>query len=167
MRVYQTIVLVVAALGLAGATAVRADDVGTAFTYQGELIDNGTPVDDDCVFSFSLWDMAAGGSQIGSTLTPTVTVTDGRFTEVLDFGDDRFPGSPRFLEMSVCCPAACTPSTTLSPNDGEVIVTVGGKSVKMLMTIESLPVWPSVSVATAPSGRGFVPAADGAVKLVA
>ena len=32
-----------------------ADDVSTAFNYQGELIDDGAPVDGECDFQFTLW----------------------------------------------------------------------------------------------------------------
>ena len=108
------IVLTIASLLTAVGTA-GADDVGTAFTYQGELEDNGTPVNADCDFEFTLWDMpdTGTGTQIGSAVAKTVTVTDGRFTEQLDFGDDRFQGSPRYLQIQVCCPSVCAPGYTL------------------------------------------------------
>ncbi len=101
---------------LVGSPLASGDDVGTAFTYQGELLDNGSPAGSptpvDCDFEFTLWDAAVAGTQIGPTLTPTVTVTDGRFTEQLDFGDDQFEGSPRYLQIQVCCPSTCAPGYT-------------------------------------------------------
>jgi trimeric autotransporter adhesin len=108
-----TITLGAFAIALTVAQSVHADDVGTAFTYQGELADGGSPVGSptpvDCDFEFTLWDAATLGSPIGPPLTPTVTVTDGRFTEVLDFGVDAFPGVARWVEIQVCCPSACAP----------------------------------------------------------
>ncbi len=96
--------------------SVHAEAIGTSFTYQGDVREGGTPVSGDCDFEFTLWDAAAGGMQIGPTLTPTVTVTDGVFTADLDFGVDRFQGSPRFLGIQICCPSACAPGyTPLNP----------------------------------------------------
>ncbi len=103
---------------LATARPAAADDIGTAFTYQGELLQGGAPVDeplDGCDFEFTLWTLAVGGTQLGPTLTPTVAVSDGRFTEVLDFEDDKFQGSPRFLQIKVCCPTGCAPLVALDP----------------------------------------------------
>ncbi|MEE9293564.1 MAG: tail fiber domain-containing protein [Phycisphaerae bacterium] len=85
--------------------------VGTAFTYQGELIDDGVAVNGECDFEFTLWDAADEGTQIGPTLTPTVTVTDGRFTEPLDFGANVFTGEARWLKIQACCLSPCDPTT--------------------------------------------------------
>jgi hypothetical protein len=91
----------------------HADHVGTAFSYQGELLDGGAAVNDTCDFEFTLWDTDSGGAQVGSTLTPTITVADGRFTTTLDFGTNVFPGAPRYLEIGVCCSTGCAPGYTL------------------------------------------------------
>jgi hypothetical protein len=93
--------------------AVFADDIGTAFTYQGDLQDGGAPVSGDCDFEFTLWDAASGGNQIGSALTDTVEVADGRFTAKVDFGADAFLSGQRFLQIQVCCPSVCEPGYTL------------------------------------------------------
>ncbi|MEE4270136.1 MAG: hypothetical protein V2I67_00580, partial [Thermoanaerobaculales bacterium] len=59
--------------------------LGTAFTYQGELQESGTPVTGSGDFQFSLWDAASGGAQIGATVpVNSVAVADGRFTTSLD-----------------------------------------------------------------------------------
>lgn len=93
--------------------------IGTAFTYQGQLVYNGAPVNDSCDFTFSLWDAAgsseppAGGTQINSDITMAgVTVGDGLFTVSLDFGSDTFTGDARWLEIAVDCGSI---SGTLSP----------------------------------------------------
>jgi len=59
--------------------------LGTAFTYQGRLIRDGSPVTDTCDFQFSLWDSLSGGTQLGSTQTRTgVAVSDGGFVVLLN-----------------------------------------------------------------------------------
>jgi len=89
--------------------------VGTAFTYQGELKKSGGLQNSTCDFQFSLYDALTGGTQIGSTQSvPGVTVTNGLFTVVLDFGAGAFSGSPRWMEISVQC-AGDGGYTTLAP----------------------------------------------------
>ena len=81
--------------------------LGTAFTYQGQLKQNGNPVNGPCDCEFSLWDAASGGAQIGSTQTQTnVSVVNGLFTiSNLDFGSGAFNGEARWLNIAVRCPA--------------------------------------------------------------
>ena len=60
--------------------------VGTAFTYQGDLQQGGSPVDDMCAFEFSLWNDPASVNpldQVGSTLMQTVDDSDYEFTSNL------------------------------------------------------------------------------------
>ena len=61
-------------------------DIGTRFTYQGRLVKNGQAVNGSCALAFSLFDASPGGTQVGNSITPTVTITDGLFTVALDFG---------------------------------------------------------------------------------
>jgi hypothetical protein len=96
---------------------------GTAFTYQGQLRQAGSPISGNCDFQFSLWDAAgsgsppAGGNPIGSTQTKTgVGVSNGYFTiPDLDFGADAFLGEARWLQIAVRCPAGSGEYVTLSP----------------------------------------------------
>jgi hypothetical protein len=91
-------------------------DVGTAFTYQGQLLDGSGVVSDTCDLQFSLYDAATDGTQVGSTVTKTnVDVDDGLFTVELDFGTGAFGGDPRWLELAVRCPAGSGVYDTLSP----------------------------------------------------
>lgn len=82
-----------------------ADTVGatpTSFTYQGELVQGGTPVEGVVDLAFSLWDAAVGGAQIGVTSTcDDVQVMAGRFTATVDLGASVFDGAARWLEISV------------------------------------------------------------------
>lgn len=76
--------------------------VGTAFTYQGVLTDNGQPADGAYDLEFRLYDAATGGNQIGSVVTMAdQAVSDGLLAVSLDFGENVFGGSPRFLEIGV------------------------------------------------------------------
>ncbi len=89
--------------------------IGTAFTYQGQLQNGGTPQSGPCDFRFKLYNAATNGTQIGSTQTLSSTaVTNGLFTVSIDFGASAFTGSPRWLETAVACPSGGS-LTTLSP----------------------------------------------------
>jgi len=89
---------------------------GSAFTYQGRLTSGGAPVNGPCDFQFSLFDAASAGTQIGSTQTAgNISVTNGLFTVVIDFGGGAFNGLARWLEIGVRCPAGSGAYTPLSP----------------------------------------------------
>jgi len=108
--------LLALAAGLAAAQAPASSPLGTAFTYQGQLKQDGNPVDGTCDFEFSLWDAPSNGNPIGSTQSPPpVGVADGIFTVQLDFGSGAFQGDARWLEIAVCCPTGCDPKVTLTP----------------------------------------------------
>jgi hypothetical protein len=90
--------------------------LGTAFTYQGRLEDTRGPVDGSCELRFALFTAASGGAQIDGTQTlPAVQVSHGLFTVQLDFGTGAFGGNPRWLEISVRCPAGSGNYVKLSP----------------------------------------------------
>lgn len=73
----------------------------TAFTYQGKLNDGAAAANANYDFEFRLYDAAAGGTQVGSTLARNgVAVSAGIFAVNLDFGPV-FPGADRFLEIAV------------------------------------------------------------------
>lgn len=89
--------------------------LSTAFTYQGQLIQNGSPVNGTCDLRFTLWDAASGGSQISwGWLLEAVEIVDGLFTARLDFGGVH-DGSARWLEVAVRCPAGSGDYATLDP----------------------------------------------------
>ena len=88
--------------------------LGTAFTYQGQLVNGGTAQNGPCDFRFKLFNAATAGSQVGSTQTLTgVSVSNGLFTVSIDFGA-QFVGFARWLETSVTCPSGGS-FTTLTP----------------------------------------------------
>lgn len=94
----------VLALGLMvwPAKVSEAAPIGTAFTYQGRLIDANNPADGEYDFEFKLYDANSGGSQAGDDVNrPDVNVVDGYFTVELDFGSGIFTGDARWLEIAV------------------------------------------------------------------
>jgi len=85
--------------------ALPTADVGTSFTYQGQLKSNGDLISGDCDMAFRLYDDAApGGSQVGDTIARKVTISEGLFTEELDFDAGAFDGDGRWLGIRVRCP---------------------------------------------------------------
>ena len=109
-----------AALLVSGAAA--AQSAGTAITFQGELIRDGTPVAGTCDCQFSLYTDELGVEQIGGTLSFeggfAIPMNDGLFTAILDFGPAIFDGDQRWLEVAVRTPhdpSDAAPFTTLAP----------------------------------------------------
>lgn len=93
------------------ACGANADPLGTAFTYQGQLKRDGTPLSAVCDMQFSLWNDPVDPSpacQVGATLffegVDGVPVVNGLFAVSLDFGAGAFHGSARWLEVAVSCP---------------------------------------------------------------
>lgn len=85
-------------LAFAGATVAQS----TAFTYQGELKSNGTLVGGLHDFRFRLFDAATAGTQVGTQLcADNVSVTNGKFTTTIDFGQQFASTAARFLEFEL------------------------------------------------------------------
>jgi hypothetical protein len=93
-----------------------AKPMGTAWTYQGRLMDANGPADGVFEFEFKLYDSPAGGNQLESTLSLRgVDVIDGYFTVEPDFGSDVFDSNEYWLEIGVRPGDSVDPFTTLSP----------------------------------------------------
>lgn len=89
---------------------------GTAFTYQGQLTDNGTPANGSYDLRFTIYDGLSGGNQVGNRITnAAVPVAEGTFTVILDFGAGIFTGANRWLEIGVRTNGPAGAFTTLSP----------------------------------------------------
>ncbi len=72
------------------------------FTYQGSLDDAGNQANGLHDFRFRLFDVASGGTPIGSQLClDNVNVVDGVFTAQLDFGQQFVTSGHRYLEIEV------------------------------------------------------------------
>jgi hypothetical protein len=82
--------------------AIDASSQTTAFTYQGRLTENANPANGAYQMQFKLFDALSGGSQIGATADNVpVTVAQGIFTTLLDFGAEPLTGANRWLEIGV------------------------------------------------------------------
>jgi len=103
---------------LAAAIAVpaAAAPIGSAFTYQGYLLDNGVAPTGAYDLRFSLWDDPSAGSQWGGTLTlEDQSVVAGVFNVELDFGVlALYFAETRWLQVEVR-PGASTGSFTALP----------------------------------------------------
>src|SRR5581483_8963836 len=99
-RLYQRFVSVPVLMLLC---SVYAAGQTTAFTYQGQLSNNGTPATGSFDLQFSLFDLAQNGSQQGGTVVQTnVAVVNGIFTVQLDFGLNVFTGNgAQFMQIGV------------------------------------------------------------------
>ncbi len=95
-------------LFVTGVSAWGAFPLGTSFTFQGSLKQDGSPVNDTCGCQFSLWDDPDAGGQVGPTVTfdgvDAISVINGLFSVELDFGVGVFTGEARWLEIRVACP---------------------------------------------------------------
>jgi len=89
---------------------------GTSFTYQGQLVDDGSPANGSYDFQFNLYDAAAAGLQIGPTVALNdVAVSKGIFTVELNFGTGAFGGGGRWLEIAIRPGSSTGAYTILSP----------------------------------------------------
>ena len=95
--------------------------MGTAFSYQGRLMDDNEAADGIYDFEFKLYDYISGGSQLGSTIDINdLDVIDGHFAVDLDFGSGIFDGNAVWLETTVAQgdgndPCTLKPRVELTP----------------------------------------------------
>ncbi len=93
--------VVVLCMGMVCTAPVFAQS-NSAFTYQGELKNNGDPVNGLREFEFILWDARSNGSAIGSAIyISDVELVDGLFSVELDFGVAAFNNDRRWLQIEV------------------------------------------------------------------
>ena len=118
MKTLQFYILVCALVLVLGQAQVSdaAVPMGTAFTYQGRLADNGVPADGLYEIEFKLYDNSTGGNQVGPTVSLRgFQVTNGLFTVQLDFGSSVFNGDTRWLQIAVRREDVADPHTILAP----------------------------------------------------
>lgn len=110
--------ILVLAFGVMVCTAKvgEAVPIGTAFTYQGRLIDANTPADGLYDLRFRLYDAPTDGNQLGNEIDVNdLDLIDGYFTVGLDFGNGLFDGNQRWLEIAV------SPWDSNDPNDRVIL----------------------------------------------
>lgn len=97
-----TIMVLALVLMVRPAEVCEASPMGTAWTYQGRLMDYNSPGDGEYDFQFKLFDDPCTGSQVaGPVQEPNLDVIDGYFTVELDFGSTVFDGKSIWLEIEV------------------------------------------------------------------
>lgn len=75
---------------------------GTAFTYQGQLLNGGAVATGLYDLQFSLYTSSSGGSaSFGPVSASATPVTNGLFTVTIDFGTGVFNGTTYWLDISV------------------------------------------------------------------
>src|SRR4051812_46320417 len=73
----------------------------TAFTYQGRLNFNGTPVNGTYDFQFAIYDASAAGNSVAAPVSIYgLNVVNGLFVTRIDFGVGVFTGPARWLQVS-------------------------------------------------------------------
>ncbi|HKQ38160.1 MAG TPA: tail fiber domain-containing protein [Verrucomicrobiae bacterium] len=81
---------------------LQAAPVGSAFTYQGHLKDQGAAATGVYDFQFTLYNDSATETAVGGPLNRTsVPVSNGLFSVTLDFGAAVFNGDARWLDIAV------------------------------------------------------------------
>src|SRR5215469_631789 len=75
---------------------------GTAFTYQGQLQNGGALASGTYNLTFALYTNNAGGTAVAGPVTNSgVTVSNGLFTVIIDFGAGPWNGVINWLEIAV------------------------------------------------------------------
>ncbi|MHC4089169.1 MAG: tail fiber domain-containing protein [Planctomycetota bacterium] len=116
MRRSSITAVVLAISALAATVYAQPYQVGTAFTYQGRLLDGGAAANGDYDFEFTLHDDLTLGSVVAGPISiGDWSVSEGLFTVTLDFGSDVFIGDARWLEVGVRPWDSAGPYTYLTP----------------------------------------------------
>lgn len=111
----RSLVLVLVAIFAFAAGDVGAQAVGSAFTYQGELTDNGTPASGSYDFEFALYSTPSGGTAIDTIDAGDIAVVAGLVNASIDFTDVPFNGQALFVEVRVRAGGSSGEYTVLSP----------------------------------------------------
>lgn len=105
-------IIVMVWIFLLGSMMLLAEPMGTAFTYQGRLLEDGQPATGTYDLQCKLFDSKTDGTQIGDTLVfEDGSSPDGYFDVHIDFGVNVFNGEERHIEM------AFRPWDSTDPND--------------------------------------------------
>ena len=75
LRRFESVTLLLC--GVLAATSKAATPLGTAFTYQGRLVDDGNPASGVYDLTFTLYDAVSGGGQVGTAWAHSSTPTSG------------------------------------------------------------------------------------------
>lgn len=88
---------------------------GTAFTYQGQLQNSGSPANGIYNLTFSVYTNSSSGAVVAGPVTNNaVAVTNGLFTVTIDFGSSVWNGETNWLQIGVATNGV-TSFNTLAP----------------------------------------------------
>jgi hypothetical protein len=159
---FFSIMVIVSILFVCAPSIVSASPIGTAFTYQGRLIDANQAANGLYDFQFKLYDANSGGSKMGADVNiPEVEVLDGYFTVELDFnGPGIFDGDALWLQTGVRPGDLNDPNgyTVLSPRQ-RLAATPYALSVRAPLSVMQSSADPILGAVNMSSGFGVAGAA--------
>lgn len=124
---------------------------GTAFTYQGRLNSGGAPASGSYDLAFTLYSTNVTGAVIaGPVINAAVSVTNGLFTTVIDFGN-AFTGSSNWLDVAVRANGGGT-FTELTPRQQLTPVPYALMAASVSGSIEAASLSGQIPVANLPPG---------------
>ncbi|MGA7306607.1 MAG: hypothetical protein WBW88_17145, partial [Rhodothermales bacterium] len=82
-------------------TQAAAATIPQSISYQGYLLDHGSPADGTYDFEVALYSVPGGGSALATTTVGDQAVANGSFDLSLDFGSSYFWQEARYLELRV------------------------------------------------------------------
>ena len=113
MNIWRAVVLLCGVLAFFPAEPLFAQ--GTAFTYQGRLNDGVAPANGSYDLTFSLFNTNLNGtSLVGPVTNSAISISNGLFTVMIDFGSSVWNGQTNWLEIGVRTNGA-SGFTTLAP----------------------------------------------------
>ncbi|HSH15700.1 MAG TPA: hypothetical protein VLD18_06690, partial [Verrucomicrobiae bacterium] len=122
----------------------------TGFTYQGRLLEGGSPASGSFDLRFTVHAQPEQGGPLSGAITNAgVVVTGGLFTTLLDFGAEVFDGGERWLEVAVKPAGSQGEFATLTPRQ------------QLSATPYAIKAWQAATVPAAAITSGML--SDGAV----
>src|SRR5215469_7309253 len=102
MKSNLNLTVILASVFSLGSVVCDVQAQGTGFTYQGQLISNNIPANGSYDMAFTLYTTNVTGSAIAGPVTnAAVSVTNGLFTTMVDFGPNVFTGASNWLGIAV------------------------------------------------------------------
>ena len=100
MNIWRAVVLLCGVLAFFPAEPLFAQ--GTAFTYQGRLNDGAAPANGSYDLTFSLFNTNLNGTPlVGPVTNSAISISNGLFTVMIDFGSSVWNGQTNWLEIGV------------------------------------------------------------------
>ena len=96
----KKLLIILATVGTLAASIQPLRALGTAFGYEGQLIDSGTPATGLYDYTFTLYDASSGETLLVLKPAPVPT-TNGLFVVSLNFGPGIFTGPDYWLDVNV------------------------------------------------------------------